>query len=261
MKIVPVLAITNALALALAIFLYFQQDELKAQAGSRRSDPGEVGRLTARLDTLEREYGRVLAMKDVEPVPAGEAGAPPAMAAPEEGARGGETPALGSRPAEEGAEPPAAGGEEFDPQEMNVFRKKVRKALELNSEEDQKVRIFDRIDELVKQNKIAPLNAKQKEGVATTVLAYRRNVPAVWRKVAEAGAMENVSREERGRIVRAEYDALRAEAQRSLEEIMPAADAKTYLDETMRDQMRGGFGGFGGGPPPLQAPAPPGTSR
>ncbi|MCK6459609.1 MAG: hypothetical protein L6Q95_06900 [Planctomycetes bacterium] len=258
MKIVPILAVTNALALALAIFLYVQQGELKAQTGSRRSDSGEVARLAARLESLEREHQRVLEMRGIEPAPAAEA--PAAAADPEKGAAAGETPALGARPAEEGEEPPAAGGEEFDPKEMNVFRKKVRKALELNNEEDQKVRIFERIDELVKQNKIAPLSAKQKESVAATVLVYRRKIPEVWRKVAEGGGMENVSREERGRIVRAEYEALRTEAQRSLEEFMPAVDAKTYLDETMRDQMRGGFGGFPGGPP-VQAPAPPSTSR
>lgn len=260
MKIVPVLAITNALALALAIFLYVQQGELKSQAGSRRSDSGEVARLAARLESLEREHERVLAMRGIEQAPAGETASRAAPTGSDEGpAVGGEAPALGAQAPEEaaGSDVPQ---EDYDPKEMDLFRRKVRKANELNGDEDQKTRIFERIDELVKQNKIAPLNAKQKEGVASTVLAYRKKVPDVWRRVAEGGAMENVSREERGRIVRAEYEALRTEAQRSLEEFMPAVDAKTYLDETMRDQMRGGFGGFGGGPP-VQAPAPPTPSR
>jgi hypothetical protein len=261
MKIVPVLAITNALALALAIFLLVQQGELKSQSGSRRSDSGETARLEARIASLERDLGQALAIRGIEPAPMGEPASHAAAKGSEEGpAAERETPALGSQPPEEAAGYDAP-QEDYDPKEMDTFRRKVRKANELNVEEDQKVRIFDRIDELVKQNKIAPLSAKQKEGVASTVLVYRRKVPEVWRKVAEGNAMENVSREERGRIVRAEYEALRTEAQRSLEEFMPAVDAKTYLDETMRDQMRGGFGGGFGGGPPVQAPAPPSSSR
>jgi hypothetical protein len=259
MKIVPVLAITNALALALAIYLFVQQGELKSQGGTRRSDAGEVARLEKRIASLERQLGQASEMRGIEPAPAGETAsyAAPAGGSGEDAAGGDETGVLGAQ-ASDGAAAPDAPQEDYGQKEMDVFRKKVRKALELNSEEDQKVRIFDRIDELVKQNKIAPLAPKQKDGVASTVLAYRRKIPEVWRKVTEGGAMEGMSREERGRIVRAEYDALRTEAQRALEEFMPAVDAKTYLDETMRDQMRGGgFQSF----PPMQAPAPPSPSR
>jgi len=264
MKIVPILAVTNALALALAIFLFVQQSELKSQAGSGRSDT-EVSRLKARIDTLERDQERLLAMKGIESAAAsdGPRGAAP-MGATAEGTKsggGGETPAVGTRSmGDAGSDTaPDAGGEEFDAGEMDVFRKKVRKALEINSEEDQKTRIFEGIDDLVKQNKIAPLNAHQKEGVASTVLNYRKKIPDVFRKLRETGAMETANREDRGRLFREEFDALRAEAQRSLEEFMSAADAKTYLEETMRDQMRGGFGGFGGGP--VQTPAPARPSR
>ncbi|HEX5138754.1 MAG TPA: hypothetical protein VFY93_17410 [Planctomycetota bacterium] len=265
MKIVPVLAVTNALALALAIYLLVQQGDLKAQTGSGRSDSGEVSRLKARIDALERDQERSLAMRGIEPAAADDARhAAVPTGATAEGARSGggtETPAVGGPAGDaEGEAAPDAGGEEFDAGEMDVFRKKVRKALELNSEEDQKSRILDGIDELVKQNKIAPLNARQKDAVASTVLSYRKKIPDVFRKLRENGAMEGATREDRGRIYREEFDALRAEAQRSLEEFMPAADAKTYLDETMREQMRGGFGGFGGGPP-VQVPSPPRPSR
>jgi hypothetical protein len=263
MKIVPILAVSNVLALALAIYLLVEQGDLKSQAGPRRSDSGEVARLAARIESLEREQERMLAMRGIEPAPAAGLSAPaPEARAGDDPPDGGETPALGApdAPGDADAEPDAGGGDGYDPKEMDVFRRKVRRANDLNNEEDQKSRILDRIDELVKQNKIAPLNASQKDGVASTVLAYRRKVPDVWRRIADSGLAENLGREERGRIVRAEYDALRAEAQRSLEQFMPAADAKTYLDETMREQMRGGFGGFGG-PPPVPAPAPPGTSR
>jgi hypothetical protein len=261
MKIIPVLVITNALALGLAIVLFVQQGELKSQGGTRRSDASEVPRLEARIASLERELGQASAIREIEAAPAGETASrmAPTGGSEEGPAAGRETP-LGAPASGGAAAEPDAPSDDYDSKEMDVFRRKVRKALELNSEEDQKVRIFDRIDELVKQNKIAPLNAKEKEGVASTVLAYRRKIPEVWRKIAADGAMEGVSREERGRIVRVEYEALRVEAQRALEDFMPAVDAKTYLDETMRDQMRGGFGGFGGGPP-VQAPAPPSPSR
>jgi|GEM_PF-6870883 len=51
MKLVPILVVTNALALGLAILLYFQQEDLKSQVGSARSTP--VRRADAPVDTAE----------------------------------------------------------------------------------------------------------------------------------------------------------------------------------------------------------------
>jgi hypothetical protein len=261
MKIIPILAVTNALALGLAVYLYVQLDQVRSQTGAGRSDTASA-RLAARVDTLERD----LAMKGVELVPA--APAPEAVsrtdssgAAMEPKEHDGKAPpALAANAPEETQDATTGAGaeENYDPREMEVFRHKVKKALEINAEEDQKNRIIDGIDDLVKQNKIAPLNTKQKEGVAATVIAYRQKIPLVFTKLRESGALDNASREDRGRIVRSEFDTLRAEAQQSLEQYMPAADAKTYLDESMRDGMRGGFGGFGGGP---GAPTPPNRTR
>jgi len=250
MKAIPILVITNALALALAIFLFVKQGSLETQLSSRRSDvsarsdAGDASRLALRIDELERRLeaqGAGLAARDAgadRPAAAGTTGegGAPAFAAPE---------------SEEGTGPavePGA-GVAFEPQEMEVFRQKVRKALELNAEEDQVTRVAERLDQLVEQNRIAPLSPRQKEAVARIYLEHQRRMPMVWQKLRESGAFENTPREQRGELVRAEYDNLRAEAQRALEDLMPAADAKTIVDEALAQR---GFGGpgpapFGGG--------------
>ena len=259
MKTVPILAITNALALALAIFVYVKQGE--TQAASRRSDgvrsePAELAQIKMEIaDLKSANAAREYAPEAASDAPAAHGATTGSSGS---GAHGGsDAPPLASQPPEEGADPAAAAPpEEFNPQEMETFRKKVRKANELNETEEQVKRVTDRLDELVRENKIAPLNPRQKEAVATTVLAYRKKIPMVWQKVRASGTLENTTNEERGRIMRAEYETLRTEAQRSLEEFMPAVDAKTYLDDSMRETMRGGFGGGFGGQPPQAPPTP-----
>lgn len=256
MKTVPILAITNALALALAIFVYVKQGE--NQGGSRRSetvrsDAAEIAQLRMDIDELRRAQ----APRGHTPEAAPDAPARGAAPADPAALGGSDLKPLASQPPEGGADP-AAAEEEYPPQEMETFRKKVRKANELNDAEEQKNRIVERVDQLVKENKIAPLSPAQKENLAITVLSSRRKGMEMWRKLRENPAIEGSNREDRGRVVRQEMETLRTETQRSLEEFMPAADAKTYLDETMRDQMRG-FGGFGGAAP--QAPPPPGQGR
>ncbi len=259
MKIVPILAITNALALALALFVYVKQGETQTASHRSeivRSDPAEIAQLKediAELRRAEAARGHTPEAAPDAPVHGAPAGSHGAASL-----GGSDSAPLASEPPEEGADP-AAAEEEFAPREMETFRKKVRKANELNDAEEQVKRVTDRLDELVKENKIAPLNPRQKEAVATTVIAYRKKVPGVWQKLRASGTLENATNEERGRIIRAEYDTLKTEAQRTLEEFMPAVDAKTYLDDSMRDTMRGGFGGFGGGP--TQAPSPPAQGR
>ncbi|MFI5402149.1 MAG: hypothetical protein ACHQ1G_04370 [Planctomycetota bacterium] len=257
MKIVPVLAITNALALALAIYVYVEQGSNRGgsvRSDVVRTDPIENARLEMRLNELER----LLAAK------ARESAAPDALAhgttEDPAGAPAGSDGAspLASQPPEMGADPAGAVEEEFNPREMETFRKKVKKAQELNEAEDQKTRIVEGIDRLVKENKIGSLTPAQKESVANTVVVSRKKGIDIWRKLREGGGIDSTNREEMGRIVRQEMETVRTETQRALEEIMPAIDAKTYLDETMRDAMRG-WGGFGGAAPPT--PAVPARGR
>jgi hypothetical protein len=258
MKIVPVLAITNALALALAIYVYVEQGSNRGgsvRSDVVRSDPIENARLEMRINELER----LLAAKARE-----SSGAPDALAhgttEDPAGAPAGSDGAspLASQPPEAGADPAGSVEEEFNPREMDTFRKKVKKANELNEAEDQKTRIIESVDRLVKENKIGPLTPAQKESVANTVVVSRKKGIDIWRKLRESGTLEGTNREEMGRLVRQEVETIRTETQRALEEIMPAIDAKTYLDETMRDQVRG-LGGFGG--PAPQTPAVPARGR
>jgi len=125
---------------------------------------------------------------------------------------------------------------------MELFRRRVRRAEELNSAEERFRRVAERIDRLVQSNRIAPLSPKQKKFVAKTLLDTRRAIPNIWRKIRENNDLGNMSREERGQLIRSEYEGLRVEAQKALEETIPAADAKTILDDSMQDR---GFGGFG----------------
>jgi hypothetical protein len=241
MKAVPILVITNALALGLAIVLYVRQGALESQMGARRTEGSrtevvDTSGIEMRLEQLERRY---LGESGQASAPAtGAAPADPSFAAPQPGAGDAQ-----------GGGPPAAGSsEEFDPQEMEVFRKKVRKSNDLNQEEDQFNAIASRLDELVKTNKIGPLTPSQREAVARIALRQRRRMPEIWRKLRESGTLETANREDRGRILRVEHETLRVETQRALEEIIPAADAKTIVEEAVRD--RGAFPGFGGAVPP-----------
>ena len=249
MKAIPILVITNALALALAIFLFVKLGTVESQLASRRSDTsgrtGSDASLRARVDQLELQ----MAERGVVPAGRGAAAEPSAVAPPSESGEEGESPAFATPESEEGmaAGPEAPAGTPFDPQEMEVFRHKVRKALELNAEEDQVNRVAERLDQLVQQNRIAPLTPRQKETVGRIYTEYQRRVPMVWQKLRESGTLENTPFEDRRALVRAEYDNLRSEAQRALEDVMPAADAKTIVDETLPMAQRG-FGGPGGAP-------------
>jgi hypothetical protein len=252
MKAIPILVVTNALALALAIYLFVEQSALRSQLGARRSetvrtefaDPGDV---QVRLDRLERGYAaRGEALPPLEDAPSAGNAAPSRSATPDEpfaspGPRGAAAP---------DDAPAAPASEEYDPRELEVFRKKVRRANELNDEEDQLNRVAERLDTLVSENRIAPLDAGQRTALARLSLDYRRRVPDVWRKVRET-LPETASREDRGRVMRAEFEALRAQAQREMELIVSAADAKTIMDESMRER---GFGGGPDGPGPRGAP-------
>ena len=63
MKTVPILVVTNALALGLIILLYVQQEDLKSQLGSSRNGarreevPVDTTELQDRILRLEARYG------------------------------------------------------------------------------------------------------------------------------------------------------------------------------------------------------------
>jgi hypothetical protein len=251
MKAVPILIVTNALALGLVVLLFVQQSDLESQLNStrtttaRRADVAEeegVQDRIARLERLMRARGGGEG-GGLEPLPAETAAGEALPTGPGDAAPDSDAAAA----AAEGAD--AEYGSQ-SPQEMERFRKKVRKAIELNSEEDQVGRVVDRIDSLVGENKIAPLTAKQKTTVARMILSTQRKVPNVFRRLRESGAFHDVPREERGQLIRAEFENLRVEAQKELENVVPAADAKTILDTSLggdRGMWRGMGQGGGGG--------------
>jgi len=243
MKAVPILVLTNALALGLGIFLLVDREEATpTRSESYRGGTVDVASLEMRIAVLERQLAEARAGGRLPTADASaatlDAGGPAAAAT-------GEVPTT-SAPTE-GGEPAAdTAPEEFDSAEMEVFRRKVAKAIELNDDEAAVRRVAERIDALVEQNRIAPLSDKQKEQVAHTMMDYRREMPNVWRKLRENGTLESASREERGQLIRAEYDKMRLEAQRALEALeLPAADAKVILDEAMMGGDMRGLGGFG----------------
>jgi len=247
MKAVPILVVTNALALGLVVLLFIQQSDLESQLNStrtttaRRADVTEEEGVQDRIARLERLMrARSEEGGGPEPLPA-------EIALGEELPTGAGGPALSGGAASAAAEGADSEYGSFGPQEMDRFRKNVRRANELNSEEDQVGRVVDRIDSLVSENKIAPLTKKQKSSVARTILSTREKVPTIFRRLRESGAFSDVPREERGQLIRTEFENLRIEAQKELENTVPAADAKTILDDSLGDRgMWRGMGDMGG---------------
>ena len=248
MKAVPILVVTNALALGLVALLFVQQSDLESQLNSTRTTTAR------RVDVTEEEgvQDRIARLERLMSARSGEGGGldllPAETAAGEELPTGAGGPAPGSDAASAAAEGAASELASYEPQEMERFRRKVRKAVELNSEEDQVGRVVDRIDGLIGENKIAPLTTKQKSSVARTILSARGKIPLIFRRLRESGAFSDVPREERGQIIRAEFENLRIEAQKELENTVPAADAKTILDDSRADRggMWRGMGDMGG---------------
>ncbi len=256
MKAVPILALTNAAALGLVILLYVQQEDLKAQVSSARSNSGgrsaavadgqleDRAELAARLDRIERRLanresgGGAEAAAGTKPnAPSGRSGAD---SRPEQEHASPAAEAPGNAPSTD----PAA---DFDPQEMEVFRRKVTVANEINAQEARVQRVVEDIDRLVSESKIGRLDEKQKKVVAGVILGAREKMPGLWRRVSASVEGQNLPRDQMGQLMRAEFETLRTETLTALEETMPAVDAKTLVDESMRE--RGGFmfGGRDGG--------------
>ncbi|MGH7162075.1 MAG: hypothetical protein ACREID_01220 [Planctomycetota bacterium] len=237
MKPVAILAVTNALALGLVVVLYVQHDDLSDQlasggraSSSRRLEAEEFD--PARIDRLVRE--KVLELM------AADAGGPGA-AAKTEGAGG---------PSGERAEPPAfptdaaatGSPEPLDGPAMESFRKQVRRAVELNQDEDQVKQVIERLDRLVEERQIGALTDPQKEKAAKTLVATRRKIPEIWRKVMADAGGQQIAWEERRNLIQTEYATLRASAQKEMEEYLPAPDAKRIAEDALRDRGAGLIG-------------------
>ena len=252
MKAVPILAVTSTLALAAAIYLFVRVDELEGQLKTRRGGGVSNGAAFDEAALEERIFER-LALRGArapDRPPAAEVGDRAVVESEWEGSASPVSSSAGDAAdaAEAGDLPPAIAG-----REMEVFRRNVRKANALNQEEDRVQRVVDSLDRLVSENKIAALEGKQKKMVALTLIGARDRLPEVWRKLRSDPALRDLPREERGALFRQEVESLRVEAQKELEEFVPAADAKTILDDSLRTG-RGFGGGFDRGPRPPSRP-------
>jgi len=233
------LAITTALSLGGVILLYVQQQELKEQLGAGSRAPTERGRdphddpaLLSRLELLER---RMLEQASTAPLPAP---APPAETKPGEGSTGLPTFPEESAESAEGATP-----QTFDPREMETFRHKVKRANELNAEEDQRRAVVEQLDRMIGRNTIGAMTSAQKERTAKTVVASRTKVWGSWQRVFQNPENRDLPMEQRRELVRSEGETIRAEAQKELETFLPAADAKKIVDEQLQQGARGFLGG------------------
>jgi len=237
MKALPILVVTNALALGLAGLLYLQQDEMKSQIAASRSGAGRraqpapdedeiVERVLARLPSRAAAASSVGDAR-VEREPA---------AAPLAAADGRATPA-GTQESAPPTFPSESGeaGSVADPAEMESFRRKVRLALDLNRDEDEVRGVVESIDGLVSKGQLGSISDVQKEKAARAVIQTRRKIPQVWQKVMGDPNNQTLGWDQRRQILQTEMGALRAAAQKEMEEYLPSPDAKKIADETLRD--------------------------
>ena len=242
MKPIPILVVTNAIALGLVAILFLKQEDLKSQLSSGRTslraDNGsDNGEMSARLKKLEERL-RVRADGDDTELASGVPTDTDNASSDGTAATEGGLPPL----TDEQMEELRSGSKDAV---MEDFRKRVRLAQELNQREDRSNRVKDRLDELASDSKIAPLNDEQKDKVVAITFASQERSRNMWRKMRDLGDM---SREERRDFMRTEFDSLRAEMQKDLESVVPAADAKTLIDSNlMFSGARGMFGGDTGG--------------
>jgi|GEM_PF-2961571 len=240
MKIVPILAITNALALGAAALLYLEIDDLKSQVGSSRgssraaSGSDEVDTQGYTQAQLDRAVERALTRRGPE------------------GAARSKLDASGDEPIEEGKaiDRSLPSPENFDEDAerekpgMDYFRQRVRLAQDLNGKEDRIVREVERIDQLIDSARIGSLSPVQKKKAAEVLIQRADKTRLIWRGLREREDLKNVPQDQRreayGNAYREEAETLRAETQKSLEKVIPAADAATLLESGRGDM---GFSG------------------
>jgi hypothetical protein len=251
MKAVPVLAVITALSLGAVVLLYVEQQELKEQlltssrVSNARTSSG-VG--VAPLDAQDIDDQRIedIVMRTLARMRADET---PGPAVPVE--------AAGAVAEGEGTDAAAADpldvllaeteeGNRQDVSEMKEFRTRVRRAMDLNRREDDIKRIFGTLDRLSQEGRIGALNDDQKGKVTRAIISNRQKTRNVWRNVwSSIPNNESMSRQERFQAareqVRIEYETLRTETTKEMEEIVPAADAKVIIESSMRGGDTGGF--------------------
>ena len=127
---------------------------------------------------------------------------------------------------------------------MEGFRNHVRVAQKLNQREDRVNREIERIDKLISDSKIAPLNPKQKAHVAEQLIVYREARGIAFRGLWQSPEVQNAPDDQRRTVLRETMttlsEKLKADAQAGLEKVMPATDAKEVLDAS-RGGDRGGM--------------------
>ena len=241
MKAVPILIITNALALGLGLMAYLHADDIQAQRGSNRQSSSRATAegndyYDAQIADLKREIARLSADR----------GLPPGDGLTDAGAMGSD--------ADSGAaiDRTVASPETFDETlEMerpgfDYFRDRVRLAQDENEKEDRVNREIDRLETLISSNRIGTLSNTQKKAAAQTLIENRSKTRLIWRGLRESINTEGMSREDQRTAFRDAYrkqaDEIKVETMKSLETVMPAADAETLLENS-----RGDFGGRAGG--------------
>ena len=236
MKIVPLLAITNAIALGLLLLLYLEQGDLKSRLESahvQRADSGETvdeaaieARILARLreETPAAAAGPVVGSE----APGDARLDDPADASAAAGAAGTSVAGGGG---EGGGDQPAgilASGQ------MEKFRKNVRHAQELNRQEDRVDNEVSRLDRLVEGGRIAALDPVAKKALATKLLGFRDQARNVWTQMRTNPEVREMSREDRWKYMREEVQAVRESAIKELEKLVQPADAKVIVETSLR---------------------------
>jgi len=262
MKLVPLLIITNALALGGCIWLFLEQQDLSDRlatarnTGSSRAVAGDPA-LLSRLDQLEAQFNQRVARERAienafadESLPAdlpqgGEGAAQPVAGDPLSGLLAGLEAEAQAEGAPDDAQVPVDLGSS---PKMDDFRRLVRRANDLNEEEDRVREVLGRLDRLVEGSRISPISEENKVAVARTLLTVRSSIRDRMRQASETTDVRSLPPEQRREIFRTQIEAIQAETQSKLEQFLPAPDAKLVAESTLRGGDLWGRGPGGGGP-------------
>jgi hypothetical protein len=242
MKAVPILVVTNVVALALGLMAYLELDDLKAQRGTMRQTASRDGAQSDDhlRDQIQDLRQQILRLEGAVTTAAAEGG--PVASGPEAS-----TAAGGSdgKAIDRGYPAPDKFDEETELARpgFDYFRERVRLAQEANEKEDRINQQIDRLDNLITENRIGPLSDGQKRKAAEILLDTREKTRFIWRGLTQRDDLRNLPREEQREAYRREFrkerDSIQSTAQKTLEELMPAADAETLMSSSGRD-MGGG---------------------
>lgn len=122
----------------------------------------------------------------------------------------------------------------MEPADMELFRKRVRAAQELNAEEDRLLRIVASIDRLVDDQRIGALSPEQKQQAAEIVVETNNKLLEISGRVRKRHDLSKMSAEERRELIREEYARVRTDTRTALEGVVPAADAEVIVNDRFR---------------------------